>query len=526
MSTAAADYDVAIIGAGLAGMTLALQLRQQDANLSIAVIERNALPPPLAAHKVGESTVEIGAHYLSETLGLADMLEGSHLRKFGLRLFFGAGHSADLADADELGASRLLPAISYQIDRGRLEGDVARLLIGRGVDVIDNCRASITSISDNGANHQLRLKSTETGTGTERDVRARWLIDAGARRASIKRKLNINAPSEHRICSAWFRIDDSIVVDDWSVNQGWQQRCNRPRWYSTNHLMGAGYWVWIIPLAGGRTSIGLVADPAIHPPGDYDTYDKLRAWLELHQPRLADALAGVSGEPMDFRALRNLARDARQVWSRDRWATTGEAGIFTDPFYSPGSDFIGIGNTFISDLVRRDFADDQFRQHVAVYQQMYLSFSASTLSLYENLYAGFGDTRLMVAKTTWDYAYYWSVLTWLFVRGVMTDIAFLGSIQPRLVELRDLNGRMQGIFRERAAQMIVDEGRGRFFDQAAIPILYNLNAALLDQVSDLTGEFYANASRLDAVAPELLSLLRDDAPAGMSRLLGDLSQRF
>jgi hypothetical protein len=132
----------------------------------------------------------------------------------------------------------------------------------------------------------------------------------------------------------------------------------------------------------------------------------------------------------------------------------------------------------------------------------------------------------MVAKTTWDYAYYWSVLTWLFVRGVMTDIAFLGSIQPRLVELRDLNGRMQGIVRERAAQMIVDEGRGRFFDQAANPILYNLNAALLDQVSDLTGEFHANASRLDAVAPELLSLLRDAAPAGMSRRLGDHSQRF
>ena len=522
MNTGSSDYDVAIIGAGLAGMTLALQLRQQNPELSLAVIERDSLPPPIAAHKVGESTVEIGAHYLSDTLGLGDMLEEAHLRKFGLRLFFGASNSPDLAKADELGASRLLPAISYQIDRGRLEGDVAGLLQSRNVDVIDNSKASISSINGNGSLHHLKVRSADA----ERDISARWLVDAGSRTASIKRKLDIGAPSTHRICAAWFRIDQSIMVDDWSESESWQARCRRPRWYSTNHLMGAGYWVWIIPLSGGRTSIGLVADPEIHPLSNYDSYEKLCAWLQQHQPRLAGALRDSDGELMDFKALRNLARDSRQVWSRDRWATTGEAGIFTDPFYSPGSDFIGIGNTFISDLIRRDLADDQFRQHVAVYQQMYLSFSASTLSLYKNLYPGFGDTRLMVAKTTWDYAYYWSVLSWLFVRGVMTDIRFLNSIQPRLVALRDLNQRMQSAFRERAALQIVDQGRGRFFDQAAIPILYDLNAGLLDQVSDLQGEFDRNAARLEAVAPELLALLHDESGKGHSELLGDLRQRF
>jgi 2-polyprenyl-6-methoxyphenol hydroxylase-like FAD-dependent oxidoreductase len=56
------DYDVAIIGGGLAGLTLAAQLQQENEDLSIAVLERSTLPPPAAAHKVGESTVEIGAH--------------------------------------------------------------------------------------------------------------------------------------------------------------------------------------------------------------------------------------------------------------------------------------------------------------------------------------------------------------------------------------------------------------------------------------------------------------------------------
>ncbi len=52
-------YDVLIAGGGLAGLTLALHLRQQVPSLSIAVLERRTLPCPISAHKVGESTVEV-----------------------------------------------------------------------------------------------------------------------------------------------------------------------------------------------------------------------------------------------------------------------------------------------------------------------------------------------------------------------------------------------------------------------------------------------------------------------------------
>ena len=54
--------DVLIAGGGLAGLTLALHLRQQTPKLSVVVLERRPLPCPISAHKVGESTVEIGAH--------------------------------------------------------------------------------------------------------------------------------------------------------------------------------------------------------------------------------------------------------------------------------------------------------------------------------------------------------------------------------------------------------------------------------------------------------------------------------
>jgi hypothetical protein len=157
---------------------------------------------------------------------------------------------------------------------------------------------------------------------------------------------------------------------------------------------------------------------------------------------------------------------------------------------------------------------------------MYKSFYESTMSLYEQQYGGFGDTRLMVVKTTWDYAYYWSVLTWLYFRDVMTDIERLRELQPRLVAMRQLNMSMQEQFRSRAAERRQDEGRGRFFDQTAIPVLYDLNAALLEPTSNLQKEFDANCATLEGLSPVLLDLLAGNSGAGECGLLGDLRQRF
>ena len=56
------DFDVAILGGGLAGLTLAIQLKQMRPQTTVVVLEKREGPAPLAAFKVGESTV--GAHQL------------------------------------------------------------------------------------------------------------------------------------------------------------------------------------------------------------------------------------------------------------------------------------------------------------------------------------------------------------------------------------------------------------------------------------------------------------------------------
>ena len=75
------QFDVVILGGGLAGMTLALQLTQQSKQaIRIAIVDRAQRPLPEAACKVGESTVEVSSHYLVDVLGLKEHVEAAQLQ--------------------------------------------------------------------------------------------------------------------------------------------------------------------------------------------------------------------------------------------------------------------------------------------------------------------------------------------------------------------------------------------------------------------------------------------------------------
>ena len=519
------DCDVVIAGGGLAGLTLARQLHSEQPELDVVVLERSDSEPPDAAYKVGESTVEIGAHYLSSDLGLKNLVEESQLRKFGLRFFFGADGN-DLAEADELGASNYFTVPTYQIDRGRFERDLFRLIDDSGVEARRGC--SVVELDDSGTSDGKSVRF-RNGHGEHR-LKCRWFIDASGRASILKRAQKLDRPAVHPTCSAWFRVDGVIDVDDWSSNQDWKNRNpGGGRLLSTNHLMGPGYWVWIIPLSGGRTSVGLVSDSEILPLDQYNTPAKFLDWSARHHPLLAQSLGSFDHEPMDFRYLPKLARDCKQAWSAEGWAFTGEAGVFADPFYSPGTDYIAIANTFITRFIGTGKDADSLQEDMRYSHALFRSFFASTMSLYRGQYAGFGDARLMAVKSTWDYVYYWSVLAWLYFRGLLTDVKFLRSFERELQQAFFLNNRMQAAFRVRAEQRRILSPRGRFFDQQAIPLLGELSHGLLNANGSFETELKLNCERLERVADELERVLNDDDATlknVASEFFGDLSARL
>jgi flavin-dependent dehydrogenase len=518
-----ADTDVLVLGGGLAGLTLALQLKQREPSLGVTVLERRAHPVREAAFKVGESTVEVGAHYFAHVLGLRDHLDAEHIRKFGFRFFFSEGQDA-IAACTELGVSRQLPNSSWQIDRGRFENFLGERARALGVAFLDGAtvRGDIT-IGEGDAAHAV----TYERAGATHACTARWLVDASGRAGLLKRKLDLAEPNDHHVNAVWWRVDGTVDPQAWSDDAGWLGRCTPPeRWRSTNHLVGPGYWVWLIPLASGAHSIGIVADATMHPLETMNTHAKAMDWLRVHQPLLARALGDPRHALQDFLFLRDFSYGCKQVFSAQRWALTGEAGLFLDPFYSPGSDFIAYANGYIADLVARDRAGESIKAHATIYQQLYRSFYDNMLSLYRGQYALFGDAQVLPVKVIWDYTFYWSLLAPLFFAGKLTDLALLGRLRGHFADAAALNDVMQVVLRDwgarNGASLVPD---GRMLDQYGIEWFRELNRALGEPFDDaaLFARLCNNVGRMRWLAAEILGRARaahpDIADHGLAALL-------
>jgi flavin-dependent dehydrogenase len=475
------------------------------------VLERRPHPVPEAAFKVGESTVEIGAHYFSDVLGLKQHLMDAQIKKFGFRFFFSEGRR-DFDAVTELGASRPLPVGSWQIDRGIFENFLGEEAQRRGIGFQDETMIRHVQLSTSGGLHTVRWQE---GEQPEQTASARWVIDACGRAGLIKKKLGLARENAHAAHAVWFRIADRITPDDWSNDPEWQARCATPtRWKSTNHLVGAGYWVWLIPLSSGSHSIGIVADPRWHALDTMNTFDKAMQWLEEFQPRLFDELDGKRDKLQDFAFFRRFSYDCAQVFSEQRWALTGEAGRFLDPFYSPGSDFIAIGNTYITDLVARDMAGQNIAVRVGVYEQIFKSFYDNTLALYTDQYGIFGDPEVLPLKVFWDYAYYWGVLARVFYNDSLTDIAALSHLRDEVAPMQQLNLAMQQHVRGLCAHSR-KRNHAILLDQACLPWFVELNNQLTAQVDSkaFKAQLKAASCQLRSLATQILERSVSEYPA-------------
>lgn len=478
------QHDVVILGGGLAGLTLSIQLKAKFPSLRVLVLERRRHPVAEAAHKVGESSVEIGAHYFDTVLGLQEHLTKHQLKKFGFRFFFSEGRNS-IENVTELGASAYLATPSYQLDRGIFENYLGGHARELGVRFADGSVVRSFELGKAGASHLVRYESEGPEGRQAQETSARWIIDASGRAGLIKRKLNLAQDNAHDANAVWFRIGAKIDIDEWSSDRSWLTRCDPPlRWLSTNHLCGEGYWAWLIPLASGSHSVGIVCDAKTHALETMNTFDKSLEWFHEFQPRLAQEIEAKKHLLQDFCFLRNFSYGCKQVFcGNDRWALTGEAGVFLDPFYSPGSDFIAISNTYITDLIARDLQGEHIGARAGVYQQLYFSFYESTLSLYTNQYAIFGDPEAMPVKVIWDYTYYWGILCQLFFQHRLTDLSNIGRLSVELNQARTLNLAMQNFMRE-WSKLSPKRNAAVMFDQAALPWFAELNRGLRDQVDE------------------------------------------
>ncbi|MEO7019920.1 MAG: tryptophan 7-halogenase [Ktedonobacteraceae bacterium] len=503
--TPADQYDVAILGGGVAGLTLALQLKKARPAITILVVEKQKHPVPEAAHKVGESTVEIAAHYLRDLLGLGEHLQTQQLNKFGLRLFFSADGNRDIARRVELGHATLPPhgVGTYQLDRGRLENTLGSELQRQGIVFLDGCKVQQVNLLPQSNAHRLQI----VHNGSEREIQARWVVDASGRNTLLQRQLGLAKKVGHAANAAWFRIGHSIDINEWSTDPAWQARISEgERSLSTNHLMGPGYWVWLIRLASGSTSIGIVTDANMHPFEGINRFERAMDWLHAHEPQCAQVIEQYRAEMQDFRVMKDYAYSCEQVFSDERWCLTGEAAVSLDPLYSPGGDLIAISNGLISDLITSDLNGEDIEERAAIHNQIFLLVTESWLGIYSQQYSLMGNAQIMAAKVLWDTAVYWAIPGLLYFHDKFRRLEAYPGIVTNLARFPILSDHVQAFYRAWYAidQPVASNTMIRYYDfDFMAKLQIGMTAGLSD--AEFEVQFAANVNFLERLAGRLVS---------------------
>jgi flavin-dependent dehydrogenase len=442
------SYDVVILGGGLAGLCLGLQLKKERPETSILIAEKREGPAPEAAFKVGESTVEISANYFGEVVGMKDHIESDQLHKVGLRYFFPAGDNTDLSQRVEWGVPFKPPVPSYQLDRGRFENELGERNVAAGVDLLGGCRVQEVELNSDSGHVVTLTRGDETI-----QVTGHWVVDAAGRAFVLKRQLDLLEDNGHNVNSAWLRLAGGINVEDWvdqSDDEWFAPMTERGlRQFSTNHLCGQGYWVWLIPLSSGSISIGIVAEERFHPYEQIRTLEGTLQWFRDHEPQLAEVLDARQDQIEDFLKVGDFSYGCKQVYSGSRrWCLVGEAGPFLDPFYSPGSDFIAMGNTLTTDLITRELNGEDVTERAKTHNDLFLRFYREALNWYEGQYVFWGDPQVMIAKIACNNIVYWSTSALLFFNRKLTEPEFMAEVMPDLERIWKLNVRLEAMFRD------------------------------------------------------------------------------
>ena len=502
------DCDVIVFGGGLAGMSAALQLKQIRPATRVVLAEKRTFPVPEGAYKVGESAAEVGAHYLKEGIGFRRHLEDEQIRKFSLRIFSPSNGNADITRRPEFGFCRLSPLKTYQIDRGRLENALAQAVDDAGVEFLQG--HSVSAFDLGADRHTATVKD---GEGRTRDYTARWIIDASGRVSLLRRQLGLTVDIPHDVNASWFRVPHHLKVDDWSEDEAWRARVpNGRRWASTCHLVGEGYWIWLIPLASGAHSVGVVADPNYVPFETIRRYDTLMEWLRQKEPQLAEHLPETEAGLLDFRKLKNYAYGTRRGISPNRWCLTGEAGLFLDPLFSTGFDFIAVANTLGTRLIKGALDDEpDFRKRLKAYNRFYLGQFMGWEPAFAGQYEIFRDPQATSAKMVWDNASYFMFPVPMITSGHFLDYEFTAKMVDVFRPHFQMNIQMQKMFREWSRAEYDRHAAGFVYGtDPAVEEMFHAASGELSQ--DEVAEIVTSGIRtLKAASWELYDHMRDTA---------------
>ncbi|MGD8375625.1 MAG: NAD(P)/FAD-dependent oxidoreductase [Acidobacteriota bacterium] len=413
------DHDVVVIGGALAGASTALLLKQRRPDLRVLIVEKRES----LGRRVGEATVEVSGYFLFRVLGLGRHLNEDHIAKNGLRFWFAPDAGLPWQRCSEIGGRYISRLPSWQMDRAVLDEEVLRRAREAGVEVWRPAAVRSVELREGGV-QELRIRRPAGGPEEAAvTVRARWVVDASGLAAMLARRKGwLQRNEDHPTTAIWARWRNVGDLDDVARDRerpGWSDGVFSLRGTATNHLMGRGWWAWIIPLRGGDTSVGVVFDQRHLPrPSEGTVADRLRRLLTENHPLGRELLARAVLRDEDVHWRENLAYVSRVV-AGDGFALVGDAAGFLDPFYSPGLDWLAYTVSAAVELIEpRDEGESAAERAARSNRAFACSYRRWFEAIYKDKYEYLGDFDLLRAGFLLDLGlYYLGIVSQPYRRG-------------------------------------------------------------------------------------------------------------
>jgi flavin-dependent dehydrogenase len=392
-------YDVIILGGAFSGASAAILLRREHPQLHVLIVEKATA----FDEKVGEATTEMSAMFLTRRLAMWHHLEAEQLPKEGLRYWFSNEKVTGHANATEAGGVLRSAVPSFQLRRDVLDEYLLATAVREGANLLRPAKARDVQLGDFD-----NVLTVETGSETHQ-LSCRWLLDATGRVNFVGRKLGIiDRVDDHPTAALWCRWKDVRHIDDLAARNGALAARNvGSRRLSTNHYTGFGYWIWVIPLGNGETSIGVVFDKRLvdlhqskNRTDDFITFLKAI-------PSLAELLEGATPRLEDLRFFSHLPYAARQYMGKG-WALLGDAASFLDPYYSPGLDHASFSVEATTEIVGLEAKGEDVGERIAEHNRTFVrSYHRFFHAAFKDKYFYMGEADLLSAAFFLDTAHYY-----------------------------------------------------------------------------------------------------------------------
>ncbi len=299
------QFDVAIIGGGpagsVAGSVLAGHARR------VVIFEREKFP----RFQVGESTIPASLDTL-QRIGVKEKIDqAGFLTKDGGEIVSACGG----ARAKFFFRNALNPRwkTAYQIDRMTFDDILLKHAQSLGCEVREETRVESVEFTPDGVTLQCKNHPVPT--------HAAYVIDCSGRSSLLANRFHLKQPFPH--------------LKKFSVYSYFQRnsKSNAPEDGYTRMIRGRDAWFWVIPIADGKISVGVVMD--------LETFNRLKLSPEAalnrtiaEQPELRKWVENTT-RYMPVFATADFSYAVSQL-TGNRWVLAGDAAGFIDPVFSSG----------------------------------------------------------------------------------------------------------------------------------------------------------------------------------------------